>query len=69
MKQSEVLVLMGQLQGWCLDTFSVHKHERHALNQLENVCQTGSVAEYKAAHAAQTSHATASFLVGTGLEG
>ena len=42
----------------CISSFSVHNHERHALSQLEALQQTGSVAEYKAAHsvlAAKTS--------------
>ncbi|DBA67033.1 TPA: hypothetical protein ACH3X2_002138 [Trebouxia sp. C0005] len=35
---------------WCIDSFSLHNVERHALAQLEDLRQTGSVAEYKAAH-------------------
>ena len=48
---------MGQLQGVVHLFFSVFDHERHALEQLENLRQTGSVAEYKAVYdmlAAQT---------------
>ena len=35
---------------WCIKSFSMHNHERHALSLLEKLSQTGSVTEYKAAH-------------------
>ena len=53
----DVLYSWDTFKEWCITSFSVHNHERHALTQLENLRQTGSVAEYKAAHnvlAAQT---------------
>ncbi|KAL3135299.1 hypothetical protein ABBQ32_007497 [Trebouxia sp. C0010 RCD-2024] len=56
-EQPEVLYSWDNFREWCLSSFSVHNHERHALSQLEKLRQTGTVAEYKAAHdvlAAQT---------------
>ena len=56
-EQPDVLYSWDNFREWCISSFSVHNHERHALQQLEKLRQTGSVAEYKAAHdllAAQT---------------
>ena len=53
----EVLYSWDNFREWCIYSFSVYDPERHTLAQLESLCQTGSVAEYKAAHdvlAAQT---------------
>ena len=55
--QPEVLYSWDNFREWCLSSFSVHDHETYAISQLEKLRQTGSVAEYKAAHdvlAAQT---------------
>ena len=57
-QQPDVLYSWDSFREWCISSFSVHNHERHALTQLENLRQTGSVAEYMAAHnvlASQTS--------------
>ena len=48
--QPDVLYSWDTFRQWCLDSFSVHNHEKRALAQLEALRQTGSVAEYKAAH-------------------
>ena len=48
--QLDVLYSWDTFRQWCLDSFSVHKHERNVLAQLETLRRTGSVAEYKAAH-------------------
>ncbi|DBA87058.1 TPA: hypothetical protein ACH3X2_005300 [Trebouxia sp. C0005] len=48
--QPEVLYSWDTFRQRCLDSFSEHNHERSALAQLETLRQTGSVAEYKAAH-------------------
>ena len=56
--QPLVLYSWDDFMEWCISSFSVHNHERHALSQLGALRQTGSVAEYKAAHnvlAAKTS--------------
>ena len=56
-EQPEVLYSCEDFKEWCISSFSVHNHERHALSKLEQLRQTGTVAEYKAAHdvlAAQT---------------
>ena len=55
--QPGVLYSWDIFRDWCISSFSVHNHERHALAQLEKLRQTGIVAECKAAHdvlAAQT---------------
>ncbi|DBA79292.1 TPA: hypothetical protein ACH3X2_007812 [Trebouxia sp. C0005] len=48
--QPDVLYSWHSFRQWCIDSFSLHNVERHALAQLEDLRQTGSVAEYKAAH-------------------
>ena len=56
-EQPDLLYSWDNFREWCTSSFSVHNHEKHALQQLEKLRQTGSVAEYKAAHdvlAAQT---------------
>ena len=52
-----MLYSWDNFREWCISSFSVRNHEKHALQQLEKQRQTGSIAEYKAAHdvlAAQT---------------
>ena len=46
----ELLYSWDSFKQWCLDSFSIRNAERHALRQLEDLRQTGSVVEYKAAH-------------------
>ena len=48
--QPDVLYSWDNFKEWCIKSFSVHNHERHAISQLQNLTQTGSVAEYRAAH-------------------
>ena len=55
--QPGALYSWDNFRDWCISSFSVHNHERHAIAQLEKLRQAGTVAEYKAAHdvlAAQT---------------
>ena len=49
-KQLDVLYSWENFKRWCISSFSVHNHERHALAELEKLRQTGTVAAYKAAH-------------------
>ena len=56
--QPEVLYSWDSFKEWCLFSFSVHDHETFAISQLENLRQTGSVAEYKAAHHVLAAHTT-----------
>lgn len=49
-EQPDVLYSWENFKQWCISSFSVHSHERHALAELEKLRQTGSVAAYKAAH-------------------
>ena len=48
--QPNVLYSWDSFKEWCVKSFSMHNYERHALSLLEKLCQTGSVAEYKAEH-------------------
>ena len=45
-----VLYSWDSFNEWCISNFGQHNQERHALSQLEQLRQTGSVAEYMAAH-------------------
>lgn len=56
-ENSPQLYSWDSFRAWWITTFAVHDRERHALNSLMSLRQTGTVAEYKAAHdvlAAQT---------------
>lgn len=56
-ENSPELYSWDSFRAWCIATFAVHDRERHALISLMSLRQTGTVAEYKAAHdvlAAQT---------------
>ena len=46
----EVLYTRDNFREWSLFSFGVYDRERHALEQLENLCQIGSIVEYKAVH-------------------
>lgn len=46
----ELLYSWSSFKLWCTDSFSMHDTERHALQQVQQLRQTGSVYEYKAAH-------------------
>ena len=48
--QPGVLYSWDAFKEWCIKSFSVHNHERHAISKLQTLHQTGSVAAYKAAH-------------------
>jgi len=49
-ENSPDLYSWDSFRAWCIATFVVLDRERHALNSLMSLCQTGTVAEYKAAH-------------------
>ena len=55
-QRPEVLYSWDNFREWCVCSFSVHNHERRALSQLGQLHQTGSVAEYKAAHDVLAAH-------------
>lgn len=49
-ENSSDLYSWESFRSWCISSFSVQDHERNAITQLMSLRQTGSVAEYKAAH-------------------
>ena len=49
-EQSEALYPRNTFRRWCISSFGVLDHEKRALNKLQPLHQTGTVAAYKAAH-------------------